>query len=236
MQAHKIGEQAYKQFKKERLETSPPKKKFHDALKLQKLKTFSSLSKKKTIDAKGRAIILRADRSLIGRMIVMGQTRKIEVKELLCHSLGPLPWALATPGGFPRKTSKAALATYLQKDIQSPGAVPQNPATVIDGMSLVQKLNVGGNQTTFGGVATALLSMALHEGSQSGIIESLVMINATKSLGRVLRMYQNLLAATKRLTPASSFMLLMLRRLVMKLSLSAPKIQMFSYCLLLIRP
>ena len=108
MQAHKIGEQAYKQFKEERLETSPPKKKFHDALKLLKLKTFSSLSKKKTIDAKGRAIILRADRSLFGRMIVMGQSRKSEVKELLCHSLGPSPWALATPEGFPRKTNKAA--------------------------------------------------------------------------------------------------------------------------------
>ena len=171
MQAHEIGEKAYKQFKEERLESNPPQKKFHDTLKLKKLKTFSSLSKKKTIDAKGRAIILRADRSLFGRMIVMGQSRKIEVKELLCHSFGPLPWALATPEGFPRKTNKAALEALLQKDNQSPGAVLQNAATVIDGMSLVQKLNVGGNQTTFGGVSTALFSMALHEGSQSRRID-----------------------------------------------------------------
>ena len=120
----------------------------------------------------------------------MGQSRKIEVKELLCHSLGPLPWALATPEGFPRKTNKAALAAFLQKDIQSPGAVPQNAATVIDGMSLVQKLNVGGNQTTFGGVSTALFSMALHEGSQSrriDIIFDTYRENSIKNTERSLR-------------------------------------------------
>ena len=38
-------------------------------------------------------------------------------------------------------------------------------------MSLVQKLNVGSNQTTFGSVANAILSMALHEGSQSSGID-----------------------------------------------------------------
>ena len=118
MQAHEIGEKAYQQFKEERLDSNPPKKKFHDPLKLKKLKTFSSLSKKKTVEAKGRAVILKADRSLFGRMIIMGQSRKIEVRELLRHSLGPLPWSLATPEGFPRNTNKAALATYLQKDIQ----------------------------------------------------------------------------------------------------------------------
>ena len=38
-------------------------------------------------------------------------------------------------------------------------------------MSLVQKLNVGGGQTTFGMVVSSLLSMALHEGSQSKRID-----------------------------------------------------------------
>ena len=171
MQAHEIGEKAYQQFKEERLDSNPPKKKFHDPLKLKKLKTFSSLSKKKTVEAKGRAVILKADRSLFGRMIIMGQSRKIKVRELLRHSLGSLPWSLATPEGFPRKTNKAALATYLQKDIRLAERIPQNSATVIDGMSLVQKLNVGSNQTTFGSVANAILSMALHEGSQSSRID-----------------------------------------------------------------
>jgi len=58
-------------------------------------------------------MILKADRSLFGRIINLGQNRKIEVRELLHYSLGPLPWALATPEGFPRETNNTALATYL---------------------------------------------------------------------------------------------------------------------------
>ena len=103
-----------------------------------------------------------------------GGTTKFSLKtiELLRHSLGPLPWALATPEGFPRKTNKAALATYLQKDIpSSTETIPHNAVTVIDGMNLVQKLNVGSNQTTFGSIATAILSMALHEGSKTSRID-----------------------------------------------------------------
>ena len=116
-------------------------------------------------------MILKADRSLFGRIIILGQNRKIEVRELLHYSLGPLPWALATPEGFPRKTNKATLATYLQKDIHLADSLPRNSTTIIDGMSLVQKLNIGGGQTTYGMVASSLLSMALHEGSQSKRID-----------------------------------------------------------------
>ena len=171
MRAREIGEQAFQQFREERLEASPPKRKFHDPMKLKKLKTFSTLSKKKKVTTDGRTMILKADRSLFGRIIILGQNRKIEVRELLQYSLGPLPWALATPEGFPRKTNNAALATYLQKDVQLADSLPLNSATIIDGMSLVQKMNVGGGQTTFGKGASSLLSMAVHEGSQSKRID-----------------------------------------------------------------
>ena len=93
------------------------------------------------------------------------------MKDLLSHSLGPLPWALATPEGFPRKTNKASLAAFLQKDVKVADAFPPNSATVIDGMSLVQKLNVGSNQTTFENVANSLVMMALKEGEQSNRID-----------------------------------------------------------------
>ena len=113
-------------------------------------------------------MILKADRSLFKRIIILGQNRKIEVRELFRYSFGPLPWALATPEGFPRKTNKAALAANLQRDVQLADSLPQDLTTIIDGMSMVQKLvqNVGGGQTTFGMVASSLLSMALHEGPQ----------------------------------------------------------------------
>ena len=42
-------------------------------------------------------------------MIIAGQSQKMKVKELLKHSLGNVPWSLATAdSGFPPKTNKAA--------------------------------------------------------------------------------------------------------------------------------
>ena len=54
--------------------------------------------------------ILKADRSLFGRNIITGQSRKIKVKDMLQHSLGPMPWELtSTAENFPRKTNKVAI-------------------------------------------------------------------------------------------------------------------------------
>ena len=73
---------------------------------------FTSLSKKQAVSSQGRTMILKADRSLFGRVLITGQSRKTEVKDMLQHSLGPMPWALtSTAEDFPRKTNKKALAS-----------------------------------------------------------------------------------------------------------------------------
>ena len=46
LQAEALGEKAYKTFNKDRLESNPPKIKFHDKITKRKLKTFGDLSKK----------------------------------------------------------------------------------------------------------------------------------------------------------------------------------------------
>ncbi|KAL8567726.1 hypothetical protein ACOMHN_009034 [Nucella lapillus] len=115
-EAHAKGEHAYATFKTERLESNPPTKKFHAPMKKSQIKTFATATKKKqTKCMDGRSVILKADRALFGRMIVMGQCRDINMKDMLSHPLGPLPWSLATPDGSIRKTNKAALATFIKK-------------------------------------------------------------------------------------------------------------------------
>ena len=42
--------------------------------------------------------------------------------------------------------------------------IPENAATIIDAMGLVQKINVASSQTTFGSVASTFFTMALNEG------------------------------------------------------------------------
>ena len=165
MKAHEIGEQCYSNFKKERLEKDPPAKQFHDPIPANKL----NLCKKKEVKSSGRVIILKADRSLFGRIIVMAQGRNLKMEDILSHPLGPLPWALSTHDGLLRKTNKATLATTLQKNVAVAEQLPGNSASVVDGMNLVQR--VKGDQATFGDVASTVLSMALKEWSQSNRID-----------------------------------------------------------------
>ena len=169
MKEHDIGQQCYSDFKDQRLEKDPPVKKFHDPIALNKLKSFSSLCKRKQVKSSGRVAILKADRSLFGRIIVMAQGCNLKMEDILSHPLGPLPWALSTPDGLLRKTNKAALATSLQSNVAPIEQLPDNFALIIDGMSLVQK--VKGEQTTFGDVATAVLQMVLREGKHNKRID-----------------------------------------------------------------
>ena len=76
-----------------------------DPMKLKKPKTFSSLSETRNVTGDGQTMILKASYFLFGRIIILGQNRRIEVRELLHYSLSPLPWARATPDGFPWKTT-----------------------------------------------------------------------------------------------------------------------------------
>ena len=62
------------------------------------------------------------------------------MSDVLSHPLGPLPWALANGDGTLRKTNKAALARELEKQVLPAENIPMLAATIIDGMSLVQKM------------------------------------------------------------------------------------------------
>ena len=117
----------------------------------------------------GRLIILKADRSLFGRIIVMAERRNLKMEDILSHPLSPLPWALSTPDGLLRKTNKASLASNLQKNVAVSDELPANSASVVDGMNLVQRIK--GDQATFGDVASSVFLMALREGSQSNRID-----------------------------------------------------------------
>ena len=105
-QARTVGNAAYEAFKKDRLESS--KVQFHDKLKKQKLKTFTDMSKtKKVRKGQGKDIVLRADRNLFARMIIIAECRKLQMLDVLKHPLGPIPAALANNDGMPRKTNKS---------------------------------------------------------------------------------------------------------------------------------
>lgn len=163
--AYKIGEAAYCDFKETRLESQPPKVKFHDKLKKQNLKTFSALTKtKKVAKNKDTETVLRADRNFFGRIIILAESRNdLQMIDVLKHPLSPRPSSLACNNGFPRKTNKAQLGKELEKLIEATQEVPTPSAYLIDGMALVQKLKV--DYLTFGEIADKILSRVMQEGS-----------------------------------------------------------------------
>jgi len=168
--AYKVGEESYLKFKRDRLEEGSSKVKFHDKLTKHQLKTFSHMTKtKKVITSSGTETVLRTDRNLFARMIIIAESRKLQMQDVLNHPLGPLPSALATNNGLPRKTSKSQLGKELEKLIQPSVEVPRPSAYLIDGMALVQKLKV--DYLTFGEIADMALCRVLLKGDGSKRID-----------------------------------------------------------------
>ena len=157
LRALEVGEEAYQTFKQTRLDDDPPFVKFHKMTK-QRLKTFSTIGTK-TARTKGQNVVLKADRNLFSQMILVAESRSVNMKDVIAHPLGPLPWALAHSDGSLRKTNKAALARELEKNVSPAEAIPTPSTCIIDGMGLVQRMN--GNNKTFAQLAESVLAMVL---------------------------------------------------------------------------
>ena len=62
-------------------------------------------------------MILKADRSLFGRMIITGQSQKIQVKDMLQHSLGPMPWDIDVDSrGFSSEDQQGGIGFLTAKE------------------------------------------------------------------------------------------------------------------------
>ena len=86
-------------------------------------------------------IVLKGDRGLLARMVVMVQTRLLNLREVLTYELGPLPWSLATPDGCPSKTQKSKLLELLEQDVEPAEDVPPTAAVIIVAMATLQALS-----------------------------------------------------------------------------------------------
>ena len=55
------------------------------------------------------------DKNLFARMALIGQFRKIDLKDVFRYPSGPLAWSLADAYALPRKTNKAKLSQLLER-------------------------------------------------------------------------------------------------------------------------
>ena len=76
--ARQKGKEAFATFLNERLLSNSTG--FHDTLAKLKLGTFSNAQKKTTLRKEGLTVMLKADRNLFARLLVIGQSRKHRVQ------------------------------------------------------------------------------------------------------------------------------------------------------------
>lgn len=107
---------------------------FFNPLPKFRLGTFRDTQKKTTVSKEGSAVILRTDRNLFARLLVIGQSRQMDLRQLLVHELGPLPWSLAL--------FDATLPKVLEDGVESLQCLQaQTTAVIIDAMTMLQRLN-----------------------------------------------------------------------------------------------
>ena len=180
MSASTVGEEA---FRTRRLENNTVD--FFATMKKQKLKTFSDVYTKK-VTYKEKEIVLKADRNLFGHIIVVAQTRKLEMKKVLSYPLGPIPWALANADGSLRKTDKAKFMNDIAQNVPVVEVFTEKSACIVDGMSIVHKLD--GNHKTFGGIAKTVLKIVIREGDKCNRVDGVFDVyreGSTKDAERV---------------------------------------------------
>ena len=85
----------------------------------QGLKTFFNINKQQSHGKKGQDVVLKADRNQFSHMILVAESRKVNMRDVLAHPLDPLPWELANADGILRKTNKAALSRELEKNVSN---------------------------------------------------------------------------------------------------------------------
>ncbi|XP_047132181.1 uncharacterized protein LOC124811086 [Hydra vulgaris] len=165
LNAQSIGETEFQKFFKERIQSSTVS--FYAPIKMCRLQTFKNLNLKKIYHVKEKSYTITSERSMFGRLLVIAKSREgLTLKQILCYSLSPIPWALGLPDGSFVKTNKMNLLCAIESSVDREhfeefvSQVPQNAAHVFDGMAILQQLaNI--KLKTFGDISEFILNLIL---------------------------------------------------------------------------
>ncbi|KAL1268455.1 hypothetical protein QQF64_033818 [Cirrhinus molitorella] len=149
------GENAVKEFMDQRLLSQSVD--IFAPINKQKLKTFSDQAKTKKKSVAGKEVILRADKKLFSRLLIIGQSRKIDLREILSYSLGTVSYPLSSSDGSLAKTNKSSLMEVLETKGGDclVDKLPANGAILFDGMAVIQAIR--SIPSTFGELADTIL-------------------------------------------------------------------------------
>eukprot|EP00745_Piridium_sociabile_P026705 TRINITY_DN42673_c0_g1_i18.p1 TRINITY_DN42673_c0_g1~~TRINITY_DN42673_c0_g1_i18.p1 ORF type:complete len:760 (+),score=189.88 TRINITY_DN42673_c0_g1_i18:236-2515(+) len=151
LSADRVGEEAYRQFVKERLLERTVS--FNVPIKKLNLKTFAKTAKSVKVSGKSKKTHqITAERNVFSQLVLLAVNHNISMERALQFPLGPVPWSLAMSDGTPAKTDKAKLLHLLETESHRAEKPASDTNTyVIDGNAMFQQQVA--LPTTFGELA-----------------------------------------------------------------------------------
>ena len=118
--------------------------------------TFKSLYEVSNTDPKGKVTTLKADRTILQRLVTAFQAgRKVDL-HVLQHELMNIPISIANCDGSLRTGSQAILADVITRDVVCPAEVKVDQLSsclIIDGQAVVVAIGKPVGAHTFGDIA-----------------------------------------------------------------------------------
>lgn len=153
--AYELGSNQAAQFIEKRLISKTEM--FHATVKQNRLKTFATTPKVKVTSQDAK---LKSDRGTFARMVIVAQSRKIDMRKTLSFPLSNVSAALASCDSQSiAKTTKSSLLALLEEKCTSVCSIDKlnNVTLIIDAMAFIQSFPRNKIPKTFGELASILL-------------------------------------------------------------------------------
>ena len=162
--AYDNGVRCFERFQENRMKGNTEK--VFDPIKKNKLKTFVDTFKPTKTSSTSDTVLLRASLEMVNCLLIVGQIRNVNLRELLSYSMTPVPLSLGTENGTLCKTDKSRLMHHLQEDKFLVNDMPPGLALIIDGMAFIQQMqNI---PSTFGQLAKKILVDIMRLANKNG--------------------------------------------------------------------
>ena len=140
LETHTKGENEPEKFITERF--IKQKVGFYEPLKQLKLGTFTKMMKRHVKTKDGEILQFSAQNQIFGRIAIIQQTQKLDVRQIFCYPLGPVPWSLGTSSRELVKTIKSTSISIheLEKGPNCVDVTPAPVAIIINGMAMIWKM------------------------------------------------------------------------------------------------
>lgn len=136
--AEELGDSLFQKFAEEKLFSAEGD--IFSTIKRNSLKTFGSLIQKPKSTKKLHQVSVESSRNFFARLILLANSREIDMREVLAYSLGNFPLSIASADGGMAKTVKSQLLHLVTSNVKLAECqqIPKGGCLILDAMAIIQ--------------------------------------------------------------------------------------------------